>query len=311
MSLKGCFAVIAFALIAACRARAPDPDPSLLSKPEAELFARTSTLSGVPRPLRLGLIPVFRPNEMIEAYAPLAAYIGEQLGTVVDVVIDQSYEEMVDRVAKGDVELVQLSPLAYVWAKERAPTLELLATNISEGSSTYSGFLLVRAGSGIGSLADLRGKKIGFVDERSASGYLYPYAFFLDHGIDPKQFFSEIVMTGRHDLVVSGLAEKKFDAAATFSGALLNAENHGTSIDQLEIFAKTGRIPYDAWCARGDLPIAVRHRLRDVLLSLSSRTQEGREKLAPLQSINAFTRIEDSAYDEIRHVKKTVEEATD
>lgn len=305
-------AVALFVLsLAACRARAPEPSPSLLVAKDAADPLRAVAAEEMPRPLRLGLIPVFRPNEMVEAYAPLAAYLGSELGTVVEVTIDESYEKMVERVAAGGVEVVQLSPLAYVWAKAEAPALDLLATNISDGSSTYSGFLLVRSDSGIDTLEALRGKKIGFVDERSASGYLYAYAFFLDHGIDPSQFFSAQAMTGRHDLVVSGLVEGKFDVAATFAGALYNAEKNGTNIDNLEIIAKTGRIPYDAWCARGDLPASVRLRIQNALLALSSRTREGREKLAPLQSINAFTRTEDSAYDEIRHVKKTVEEATD
>lgn len=303
--------LFSLSILAACRARSPEPSPSLLVSKDASDSLRGAPPDAVPRPLRLGLIPVFRPNEMVEAYAPLAAYLGSELGTVVEVTIDESYEKMVERVAAGGVEVVQLSPLAYVWAKEQAPSLDLLATNISDGSSTYSGFLLVRSNSGIDTLGALRGKKIGFVDERSASGYLYAYAFFLDHGIDPAQFFSDRVMTGRHDLVVSGLVEGKFDVAATFAGALYNAEKNGTNIDNIEIIAKTGRIPYDAWCARGDLPASVRLRIRDALLALSSRTREGREKLAPLQSINAFTEIEDSAYDEIRHVKQTVEEATD
>ncbi len=293
-----------------CRSRAPEPDPAVLISTGGERAILPEKTPGMPRPLRFGLVPVFRPEDMAAAYGPLAAYLGEQLGTVVELKISPSYEESIALVAEDGVDLVQLSPLAYVKAKERTPSLQLLATNISEGSSSYSGYLLTRAKDNIRSLDELRGKRIGFVDEASASGYLLAYGFLLDHGIDPSTFFSERLMTRRHDLVISELIEGKHDVAATFSGALLNAEANGLDIYQVEIVAKTGRIPYDAWCVSGKLTPVVRARIRDVLLSLSTRTKEGRDRLAPLKSINAFTQAEDSAYDEIRRVKRVVEEAT-
>jgi phosphate/phosphite/phosphonate ABC transporter binding protein len=305
--------LVLFALIAAaaCRARAPDPDPSLLRARESELGVRTASIAHAPRPLRLGLIPVYSPETMIHQYSALASYLGEELSTVVELVIPESYEASIADVVAGRFDAVQLSPLAYVVAKERAPSLELLATNISEGSSTYSGFILARAADNLSTLSDLRGKRLGLVDKSSASGYLFPYAFFLDHGVDPSQFFPQIVMTKRHDLVIKGLLEKKFDLAATFSGAMLTEGESGLDVDQLQIVAKTGRIPYDAWCVRAELQPLVKSRIRDALLALSTRTSEGRKRLAPLKTINAFTIASDSEYDEIRRVKRMVEEATD
>lgn len=308
--MKLAFGTVLLLALTSCRSRAPEPDPSVLRASEHDRAAIPQKTPGMPRPLRLGLVPVFKPEEMALAFAPLASYLGEQLQTVVEIKVSPSYEESIALVADDGVDLVQLAPLAYVKAKERSPSLELLATNISEGSSSYSGYILTRAKDDIRSLEDLRGKRIGFVDEASASGYLLAYGFLLDHGIDPTTYFSELRMTKRHDLVISGLIEGKHDAAATFSGALLNAEANGLDVYQVEILAKTGRIPYDAWCVSGKLAPAVRARIRDVLLSLSTRTKEGRDRLAPLKSINAFTRVDDSAYDEIRRVKRVVEEAT-
>jgi phosphate/phosphite/phosphonate ABC transporter binding protein len=248
---------------------------------------------------------------MLDAYTPLASHLGSELQTIVELELAKDYDTLIERIASGRVDLVQLPPLAYVVAKSRAPQLDLLLTNISEGSSTYSGYILVRAGSPIRRLEDLRGKRFGFVDRNSTSGFLYAYAFFLEHGIDPEQHFRTTTFSGRHDRVIQQLLAGEIDAAASFSGALLNAESKGIATDDIEILAKTGRIPYDAWCVRGTLEPRVRERIRQVMLQLSTRTLAGRRVLAPLRSINAFAPIEDDAYDDIRRVKRMVDEATD
>jgi phosphate/phosphite/phosphonate ABC transporter binding protein len=295
---------------AGCRARAPVPDYEPLDRaPKARAESdRLPPLRDHPQKLVLGILPIFAPAEMAIAYAPLASYLGEKLGSHVETVLSPDYPSMVDRVVKGEIDLVQLAPLAYVVAKKRAPSLEMLVTNISEGSSTYSGYILARAG-GVTTLEGLRGKRFGFVDRDSASGYLYPYAFLLDHGVDPQKYFREIVWTQRHDLALANLAEGKIDATATFSGALDNAEAHGIDVEKLMIIAKTGRIPYDAWCVRADLAGPIKDHIKVALLSLSMRTVEGRRILGPLRSINGFAPGDDTIYDPLRRVKVLVDSA--
>jgi ABC-type phosphate/phosphonate transport system substrate-binding protein len=118
-------------------------------------------------------------------------------------------------------------------------------------------------------------------------------------------------MTKRHDLAIEALLRGDIDGAATFSGALLNAESLGLDSERLRIVAKTGRIPYDAWCVRGALAPGVKQRIQDALLQLSTRTLKGRKVLAPIRSINGFTHANDASYDEIRRLKHLVDAAHD
>jgi phosphate/phosphite/phosphonate ABC transporter binding protein len=291
--------------LAACRA--PVPEPVEVLEPASEAGRPASTpLPGsgrevrVPKPLRVGILPVFSAEELAESYAPFLSYLGEALSTEVELRVSEDYRSMVDQVANGAVDLVQLAPVAYVLAKERAPDLDLLATNISEGSSSYSSYIVARTDSTIETADDLRGKRFGFVDRDSTSGYVYPYAFLIEQGIDPERDFGAVVMTRRHDLAVEALLRGEIDAAATFSGALLNAASRGEPVERLKIVAKTGRVPYDAWCARGDLDPLVRARLRAALLGLSTRTPRGRAILGPLQPMNAFAPATDAAFGETR-----------
>ena len=291
----------------ACHAKAPEPAPVEV-QPDETPSAREE-LTNVPNPLVIGLLPVFAPDQMVRQFSPLASYLGRQLDTTVELRLAETYDEMLELIEKGEVDLAQLSPFVYVTAKEKVPGIELIATNIAEGSSTYSGYIVARTDLGIRSVEELKGLRFGFVDEHSASGYLYPTAFLLSGGLSPEKDFREIVFTGRHDSLMNHLISGRIDAGATFSGALLNAEDVGLDLEQIEIVAKTGRIPYDAWVTRRDLHPSVVGRLQGSLLSLSTRDRMGRRILGPMRSINAFAPITDAHYDQVRAVKKALARA--
>lgn len=286
-------------LATACRPPAPEaPVPPTVS---GQTLAPPLP-EHVPNPLRLGLMPVLEP-EVIEAqFKPFSAYLGGALGTTVQLSIARDYATAIDDAVQGKVHIAQLSPLAYVDANARLPSLRPLAANISEGSSTYSGYLIARRELKIRSPQELIGRRLGLTNSHSASGYLYPYAFLLAQGIDPaKQCTIELLE--RHDRLMAALAEDRVDVGGTFSGALNHAEQRGVDIRDLEIIAKTGRIPHDAWVAHPTLSADVHRSAQYALLNISTRTRAGRVILAPIQSINAFTAASDAHYDRVRKVQ--------
>ena len=73
------------------------------------------------------------------------------------------------------------------------------------------------------------------------------------------------------------------------------------------ILAKAGRIPYDAYCASSTLDPNFVEKLRDTLLGLSTRTEEGRQVLGGLTNINGFVVVGDDHYDEVRRVARLIE----
>jgi len=292
-------------MASACRPRAPQANtPADQTVPRVQ----PDRPENVPNPLRLGLMPVLEPEVIRAQFAPLAGYLGRTLGTKVELSIAKDYAGAIDNAIEGRVDIAQLSPLAYVAAKDRLPALYPLAANISEGSSTYSGYLIARRTLKIRSPQQLKGRRLGLINLHSASGYLYPYSFLLERGVDPAKDCT-IDLHERHDRLLNALSEGTVDVGGTFSGALNHAEQQGVDIRGLEIIAKTGRIPHDAWVAHPTLDPALHNAAQFALLNLSTRTHAGRLILAPIQSINAFTEVSDAHYHRVRAVQRRVSNA--
>jgi phosphonate transport system substrate-binding protein len=257
-----------------------------------------------------GMTPVLGVEATRERFSPLAEHLSELIGIKVKLEVAESYGNLIDQVAKGNVDLVKFSPLAYVRAKKRIPNLKLIAAHVAYGSKTYSSYLISMQDGNFGSLADLNGARICFADPDSTSGYLYPVAYLLKHKIVPEKTFRTITFGGNHRACIKGLMEGRFDVAATFSGAIRDARQEGLPVGDLFILAKTGRIPYDAYCLRGDIDERLAAKIKSILLGINTLSSTGRKILTPTLGINGWIEADDHLYDGIRLVDALVKAGT-
>lgn len=251
--------------------------------------------------LRLGLVPFLSPETMSAAHQELAEYLSKTLGVPVEIVVGDTYGDAIDRLAAGEFDLVELSPLAYAHATRRVK-LNCLVQTIADGSATASGYIFVRDDSSRRTLEDLRGGTIAFVDSMSTTGYLYPRKLLRDRGIDVDKDFAKVEFLGNHEAVLLAVAEGRVDAGSTYQGAFA-ALKRSKGIDPLtfRVVAKTLRTPRDILCVRPEVPEEVAQAISEALLVLTARDRAGREILGPL-NVNGFRTVDDSAYDEVRRV---------
>jgi phosphate/phosphite/phosphonate ABC transporter binding protein len=257
--------------------------------------------------LRIGLVPYINPDELRAAHAPLAAYLTDQLKVPVELVMGDNYDDVGERLARGEVDLVEFSPYSFVRA-ERNFKLRPLATVIADGSQTAAGYIVVRQDSARRTLEDLKGASFGFVDPASTSGYLYPVKLLKDRGIDPATAFSRTEFLGNHEAVLLAVLSGKVDAGATFQGSIAQLKR-SKNIDPLSfrIIAKTPRIPRDLFCVRADFSPEIGNAILQLLTRLSSRDPKGREILDPLD-MNGFLPANDRLYDGVRAAAASVAE---
>ena len=253
--------------------------------------------------LNLGANPYIKPEMLLKCLNPLVDYLKEKTGIKINIYISKNYNDLVEKLAAGEVEIGQLSPLAYVNAKNKIPNLVLLAGQIAEGGmEDYVGYILSKRDFKANSLKELKGKSFAFVDKNSASGYLYPLSLVLDMNVLPEEFFSKVVFSGNHIHSISMVLNGEVEAAATYSGAMEIARAKGLNVADLSIIAKTQRIPYDALCILDKIPMLLITKLRTAMLNLNTRTEEGRVVLSAGCEINGYIKVDDSKYDSVRAV---------
>lgn len=282
----------------------PDDAPS-----DAALRLEASELPRGKSVLRLGITP-FESLERTRAdLQPLAAMIGAMLGVPIEVQPAQSYESLVQAVSKGEVDIALLSPASYVHARRQQPRLHLVGRAITQGVSEYAAFIVVRASDPLYTLADLRGKRMAWVDRMSASGYIYPFGAFRRQGLVPDQLFSQQQFYGTHDLALNALLRGEADACAVASGTferLVTIAGTDRPRAALRILHKTGRIPFDALVVSAEFSPDAARRIGWAFRNVSSRNAAGRAALASTWGWRGWIPADDAAYDGARRVMDEV-----
>jgi phosphonate transport system substrate-binding protein len=125
-----------------------------------------------------------------------------------------------DRFALGLTDVGFLCPPSFLWLSERSPasvSLVPLAATYDDPRAgrrpVYFSDVIVGSVAAIGSFDDLRGRRVGFNDRASLSGYLSLLARLADDGLDVS-FFGELYPVGSHRRALALIAAGELDAAA-------------------------------------------------------------------------------------------------
>ena len=95
--------------------------------------------------------------------------------------------------------------------------LPIVSYRTYNGDIGYYSALIVRADSPFERLEDLQGKRIGYTDFNSTSGYIFPRAALADQGVDADSFFGDAGITGGMIQGLIALATDQYDAIFSFS----------------------------------------------------------------------------------------------
>src|SRR5690606_24277593 len=100
----------------------------------------------------------------------------------------------------------------------------------TDGSSGYYSIMVARKDSGITSLEDIKGKKLGFADPDSTSGYLVPLVTLPEAlGAPIEQIVSETDFGGGHENLVLEVVKGTFDVGTTWGSGVGDFKDGYTS----------------------------------------------------------------------------------
>jgi phosphonate transport system substrate-binding protein len=225
----------------------------------------------------------------------------------VQVFVTTNYNAEIEAMRNGKLEIGEFGPLGYVLAHQVAKAEAVAAFGTQEGKpDSYWASLVTYPGSGIKTVADIRGHSFAFSDPASTSGHLFPAFGLRKSGIDPDKDIKPIY-AGSHTSSYEALYNRKVDAGELNSEQLQSATQRGHYKEGDIIFLwKSDPIPTDPITVRGDLPPDFKARVITVLqtLDLSSLPAADR-KIMGLSGMR-FVPQTDKAYDGIRDLVKTL-----
>jgi len=152
-----------------------------------------------------------------------------------------NYNGVIQGLLGGTIDIASMGAASYaaIALKDDKAVDPILTYTGSDGSSGYYSIMVARKDSGIKTLADLKGKKLGFADPDSTSGYLVPnVALPKEIGMPVKQYFSETGFGGGHENLVLAVLDKKFDAGTTFGSGVGKWEEGYTGGNLHQMVAK-------------------------------------------------------------------------
>lgn len=260
------------------------------------------------KPLIFGIPPVQNPSIMSKTFTPVVEQLGKASGLSVELMVARKdYQQFIQQFVDGEIQVGFFPAKTYVETKELLPDARYLATALRRDSSGelkdyYRGVICVSSDSSIHSLKELQGKRFGFTNPHSSSGYLYPLLLLKSQGIEPDQMFQAVHMLQKHNKVIEAVMGKQIDAGATYEGMVV--ETNAKLNNSLRIIAQTPEIPFDAVVARPDVPDEMVKKLtealRDYRLSEAEWSQVNISKSRPY----GFVIRDDSFYDVVRQAKK-------
>jgi phosphonate transport system substrate-binding protein len=187
------------------------------------------------------------------------------------------YDGTIQGLLGGTIDVAGLGASGYAAIYLQDPeAVEPFLTNVqTDGSTGYYTIALARKDSGITDITQAKGKRLGYADPDSTSGYLVPLtALPATIGAKPDEFFASTDFGGGHENLVLALLDGKFDVVTTFgsgvgefsegytSGNIRNMVDKGLldMEDVVEVW-KSPLIPNGPTVMRKDLPQAMKDKI--------------------------------------------------
>jgi phosphonate transport system substrate-binding protein len=230
--------------------------------------------------LTIGLIPEQNVFKQMERYKPIGDYIEKKTGMKVRFIILSRYGNIINSFTTEKMDGAFWGSFTGALAIKQLGIQPLARPEWPDGTSTYHGLILVRKGSGIRNVADMKGKSIAFVEKATTAGYVFPMAHFKEHGVeDLDAYFKEYFFAGSHDSAIHAVLNGKADIACAKNTIYnLMAKNDPRIIDDLVIIERSPLVPSNGLALRGDLDQDVKKKLQDVLIGMD-RDPDGKKAL--------------------------------
>lgn len=264
---------------------------ALLSAVALAALAMGSAQAEDLKTFRVGILGGENEADRLRNFQCLADKLPEALGVEeVQFFPASDYDGVVQGLLGGTLDYAELGASGYakVYLEDENAVEPILTTVQTDGSTGYHSVMVARADSGIKTLEDLKGKKLGFADPDSTSGYLVPAVTLpAAIGAPVDEFFSETGFGGGHENLVLEVVKGTFDAGTTWASGVGDFSEGYTSgnlhkmvekgildMDDLVEIWKSPLIPNGPVVVRTSLDDGMKQAFKDFMMQLPETDAE-------------------------------------
>lgn len=251
-------------------------------------------------PLHIGFTPAFL-HDRHHLLGEWQRYLEHRLHRPVTFVLRDSYNDIMDLIRQGKLDMAWLSDYPYVLMK---PFVRVLITPLFHGRPYYRSYLIVpERDQNTRSIADLRNKVFAYIDPNSHTGYLAPRYALQQLGADPGQFFRRFYFTRSHGKAIEAVARHLADGASVDGyvwESLAQIEPELTA--RTRVVNRSEEFGFPPIVIRNDLPAAVARTVQRVLIAMD-KDDEGRQILARL-NLTGFADARPELYDRVEEMAR-------
>lgn len=281
--------MLAAALLAcACKEKAP-------AAPYAPSFSAAPAQGKVPE-YSFGVTPMANFRTIYEVFQPIVEHLNGGLGDARLVLeVPRGLDEHARQLKERHFAFSLSNPY-HAWNAVQHDGYRFFAK--MGGDDAFHGIWIVRRGSGIAALSDLKGRKIGFPPASALAATMMTRLQLKQAGVDPQADGNAVFVGSQHGSIMAVHAGQ-VDAGATWPLAWSAFQrSHPREAATLEARFPTAPLVNQAILARDDVPPAVVARVAE-LLSAMHTTDKGRALLARVP-VERFEPASAAQYDKVR-----------
>jgi phosphonate transport system substrate-binding protein len=254
--------------------------------------------------IKFGILPRLSAVELTTMFAPLTEYLTKETGEKVSLVIPQDFDAFKAIVASGQVDIAFANSLVYIQLKKNLAVYPLVLSAEKKAGTKFRGIIIARKDSGIEKIQDLKGKKLIFVDEDSAGGYIFQMLLLNKAGFDVHKDFKRLPFAKKHDNVTMAVFNKAADAGGIREDDLDKMKGK-VDLSQIKIVAYSDYFPNWPVFATPKVSRGSASKIKAALLKLKPGDPES-EKILSASKLTGFATVSDKDYDQLRQAAKLV-----
>ena len=173
---------------------------------------------------RIGILGGENEADRMRNFACLADHLKEHFGFDKVLLFPAAdYDGVIQGLLGGTLDYAELGASGYaaLYLKHKNAVTPILTEQQTDGSTGYYSIGLARKDSGIKTITDAKGKKLGYADPDSTSGYLVPFTQIPKvTGMPNDKFFASTQFTGGHENNILAMYDGKIDVSVDGSSGI-------------------------------------------------------------------------------------------